>query len=502
MNSHDLGLDDEPVQQVALNAAQAEDAARQSVDFLAAMAMPDVFQYMFPPVFLAIWDWLISFVHKKRDFAQLAIGLPRGFGKTMLIKVFILYCILFTQKKFILIICGTQTKANNIISDISSMLEERNILAVFGNWKVGSITDRQDLKRFGFRGRNIILMGAGAQSDIRGITLENERPDVMIFDDIQTREDADSQIVSEKLETWMTGTAMKAKSPHGCLFVFIANMYPTKWSLLRKLKHNPTWTKFIAGGILANGESLWEDLQPVAQLKKEFANDLAMGRPEVFFAEVLNDENAAANNLVDISNLPSLPCQDGEPHQGNFIVIDPSNDKKNSDAVTIAYFEVFSGLPVAKIIKEGKLSPGETITESLKIALTHNCRVIAIESNAFQYSLLYWFNFITQQRGIAGIEPVEIYSGGYSKNSRILGMFKQLRAGEIFIHPDCSAPAFLQITQFNPLRADNTDGILDCLTYAPKVIEMYGHLVSAFTIIEEQEVGAIPLSNEVETSPW
>ena len=104
------------------------------------------------------------------------------------------------------------------------MLSERNVQQVFGDWKLGAETDRQDLKRFGFRGRNIILMGAGAASDIRGITLENQRPDIMIFDDIQTREDADSETVSKNLETWMVGTAMKAKSPHGCLFIFIANM--------------------------------------------------------------------------------------------------------------------------------------------------------------------------------------------------------------------------------------------------------------------------------------
>ncbi len=104
-----------------------------------------------------------------------------------------------------------------------------------------------------------------------------------------TRADADSETVSTNLETWMFGTAMKAKSPEGCLFVFIANMYPTKWSLLRRLKHNPTWMKFIAGGILADGTSLWEDLQPIAQLLREFENDLSAGRPEIFYAEVLND---------------------------------------------------------------------------------------------------------------------------------------------------------------------------------------------------------------------
>lgn len=494
--------EEDPVQEAVFNAQEVEKLAKESLDFLAALAMPEVFRYFFPPVFKSIWTWLLSYVHKVRDFSQLAIGLPRGFGKTMLIKIFILYVILFTRKQFVLIICGTQTKANNIIADIISMLQGANLKKVFGDWQLGAETNRQDLKKFGFRGRNIILMGAGAESDIRGITLENARPDVMIFDDIQTREDADSETVSSKLETWMVGTAMKAKSPHGCLFVFIANMYPTKHSLLRKLKHNPTWTKFIAGGILADGTSLWEDLQPISQLLKEFENDLAMGRPEVFYAEVLNDEHASVNNLVDLSKLPPFPYKDDDIHGGNFIVIDPATDKANADAVSIMYFEAYDGYPVCKEIIEGRLSPGDTIAQSLRIALTKNCRVIAIESNAYQYTLKYWFEFICAQRGIIGIEAVEVYSGTYSKNSRILNMFKQLLAGEIFVHPDCKAQVNLQISQFNPLKRDNVDGLLDCLAYAPKVIEMYGNLLLAGTIIEEQEFAGAKVYGELANSSF
>lgn len=510
-----LGFTDEPTNQeevqptfkeAAFKTSEVETNAKNSLDFLAALALPTVFKYLFPPVFQAIWRWLLSYVHKSRDFSQLAIGLPRGFGKTMLIKIFVLYCILFTKKQFILIICGTQTKANNVITDIVSMLNESNIKRVFGDWSIGCHTDRQDLKRFGFRGRNIILMGAGAEADIRGITLENARPDVMIFDDIQTRADADSEVVSTNLETWMFGTAMKAKSPEGCLFVFIANMYPTKWSLLRRLKTNPTWMKFIAGGILADGTSLWEDLQPIAQLLREFENDLSAGRPEIFYAEVLNDENASVNSNIDISKIPACPyeqeMQEDGIHQGNYIIIDPATDKANADAVSIGYFEVWDGKPVCREIIEGKLSPGDSIRESLKLCFKYNCTLVCIESNAYQYSHLYWFNFTCTQLGIVGINCVDIYSGQMSKNSRILGMFKSLLAGEIYISQAVRPAVFSQITSFNYLKTNNTDGILDLLTYSPKVIELYGEYILAGLTINLQEFGALPVRSEAETSPF
>lgn len=479
------------VEDIAADAQSVFDAAKKSLDFLAALALPLVYRYAFPPIFIQIWDWLTKIAHLVRDFSQIAIGLPRGFGKTLVIKLFVLYCILFTKKKFILITCETQTKANNIISDIADALNEPNIRRVFGDWTLAIETDRQDLKKFSFRNRVIILLGVGVDSSVRGITLKNERPDVMIFDDIQSRECAESQIQTEKLEREFMGTFMKAKSPHGCMFVFIANMYPTKWSLLKKLKYNPEWTSFIVGGLLADGTSLWEELQPTEQLMKEFKNDLSMGRPEIFFAEVLNDETASSNYLVDLSNLPPLPYYEGDAHGGNFILIDPATDKFGADAVSVGYFEVYNGLPVLRELEEGRMSPGETIRSALRFCLAHNCRLVAIESNAYQYSLGYWFRFICDQQGIYGIEAAEVYSGALSKNSRIITMLKAYAAGELFVDPKCRPAAHLQMTTFNPLKRDNTDGILDLLAYAPKVIELYSEYIQITSVVLNQDAGLI-----------
>ncbi len=510
-----LGFSSRPqgeIQEVSANITEISDGARSSLDFLAALAIPTVFRYLFPPIFQAIWQFLLSYISLPRDFSQLAIGLPRGFGKTMVVKLFVLYCILFTRKQFILIICSTQTKANNIIADIMGMLNERNIQRVFGDWRLGIITDRLDLKRFGYRGRNIILMGAGSGSDIRGITLENERPDLMIFDDVQSKEDSESQTVSEALETWLYGTAMKAKSPHGCTFIFIANMYPSKYSLLRRIKHNPTWIKFIAGGILSNGESLWEELQPLEQLLREYERDLHAGHPEIFHSEVLNDENASVNRAIDISSIPQnyFESEDSGLHQGNFIIIDPSNDKANSDLVAIIYVELFDGIPVVQECIEERLSPGDIVDTAIRIALLRNCRLIAIESNAFQYSLLYWFNRICNERGIIGIHPVDVYSGMLSKNSRILTMFKQLLpsatnptgAPEIYLSSRVRSQILSRITQFNPLKSNNIDNILDVLTYIPRVLECYGEFIGSSLTLEFQEFHSIPVLTETANSPF
>jgi hypothetical protein len=490
-----IGKAPEPVdevQQALLKSIEIEKAAKESMDFFAGLAMPLVFKYLFPKVFKAIWDWLILHAHKVRDFSQLAIGLPRGFGKTMVVKLFVLYCILFTKKKFILLIAGTQTKANNILLDICSSLSEKNIKTVFGDWKIAVDIDRQDMKLFSFRGRKIIIVAAGSQSDIRGITIENTRPDVIIFDDIQTREEANSEEVSDKLEQWMYGTAMKSKSPEGCLFIFIANMYPTKWSLLRRIKHNPNWSKVIAGGILADGTSLWEELQPIKQLLAEFRNDQSSGRPEVFYAEVLNDENASVNKSIDISRIPQNPYGSDELPQAQFIIIDPATDKPNADANSIGLFHLFDGKPVSKKILEGSFSPGKVVENSIRLCFESGCRLIFVESVAYQHTLCWIFNRELELAGISGIMVVPILPKGGSKNTRIMKMFPALLEGELLIGGDTWSQVISQITSFNPLKSNNTDGILDLLTYAQRIPLEFEEALANSQVYEMQEIAEAP----------
>ena len=496
LEAPEIEVEESKVQDVALETHQVIEHAKTSLDFLAALTMPTIFSFCFPPVFISIWLWLLSFVHKARDFSQLAIGLPRGFGKTSVIKLFIVYCILFTKKQFILVINDTAAKAENTISDVIDMLEEPNVKKVFGDWRLGIEKDTQEIKKFGYRGRNIIIAALGAGSSMRGLNIKNIRPDVMIFDDIQSRETADSEVLSTNLEKWLVGTAMKAKAPTGCLYIFLANMYPTKWSLLRRLKANPTWTKFIAGGILADGTSLWEELQPIEQLHKEFQNDLSMGRPEVFYSEVLNDENASSNNLVDFSKIPKYTRLEDTIPSGKFVLIDPSGNKNRSDETAISYNEVFDSVPVLRKLTHKRLSPGDTIRQALTYCLENNCKLVIIESVAYQASLCYWFNFICQQIGITGIECVEIHPGGYSKNHRILTMFKQLPAGEIEIHPEVFPEVSIEILGFNPLKTDNTDNILDLLAYLTKAVEMYGDLMMFTNEIYEQEFAGAKVIND------
>lgn len=451
-------------------------ACKNNLNFLAAVTIPTIFKFDFPPILMAAWQLLVDSADSlTKMFTQIALGIPRGHAKTTLVKLFIIYCILFTKKKFILVIGSTASNAENVVADVADMLNERNIIAIFGDWRLSREINRQDLKKFGFRGREIIIAAIGAGGSIRGLNVKHARPDVMIFEDVQTKECSESQLQSMALERWMIGTAMKAKSPSGCTFIFVGNMYPGTNSILKKLKSNPQWVKFISGAILNDGTALWPELHSFTDLVAELDNDISMGHPEIFFSEVLNDTEAGINSRTDLSKIKPWPYSEFDKPQGKFIVIDPAANKKGGDDVAIGLFEVYDGVPACREIFEENISPGNTIRKALYMALSNNCRLVAVESTAYQYSLLYWATEICTQLGITGIEFVDIYSGGYSKNSRITDMLKSLTSGEILLHDTVKQPIAFQIANWNPLKRDNVDGLLDLLAYAPRVIELYGY---------------------------
>jgi hypothetical protein len=489
-----------PEEEPKFDAAQVAQLCELDVNWLAGVAAPLMFMFCFPKVLLAAWQLLTQSATKTRDFSQIALGIPRGHGKTTLIKLFVLWCILFTKKKFILVISANAALAENILADVVDMLNEPNIIAVFGDWKLGQELNRQDLKKFGFRGRNIILAAIGAEGSLRGLNIKNDRPDVMIFEDVQTKECSISKVQSDALEQWIVGTAMKAKSPHGCLFIFCANMYPGPNSILKHLKSVPSWVKFIAGAILSDGTALWEELRPLSELIKELDNDIAMGHAEIFFSEVLNDTEAGINSRVDLAQIKAWPFQPEELPQGKFIVIDPSTGRLGGDDVAIGNFEVYDGTPGLVDIIEENLSPGNTIRRALLMALRSGVKLIAVESTNYQATLLYWFDVIATELGITGISFVEVHTGGLSKNARITNMLKGLTAGELLLHPHVRSRVIHQITNWNPLRKVNVDGVLDCLTYAPKVLELYGYAVATDMDASTLEAQAARVSGVEETS--
>lgn len=455
-------------------------SAQENLDFLASLILTDLYAYGYPPIFHAMWELICTAANAGAGKPKYALGIPRGFSKTIVLKLYVVWCILFSNRRFILVVCNTATLAENFLSDVTDMLNHSNIINVFGNWYAAGEQDTKSFKKFHYRGRDIVLAALGAGSSLRGLNLKFRRPDIVIMDDMQNRDEAANPEVAKELLVWMLGTLMKACDPHRCVFIFVGNMYPFEGSILRKLKHSAEWLSFITGGILADGNSLWPEHRSIDDLLTELRSDTEMGHPEIFFSEVMNDEESGTVSGIDVSKIPTCPEHlDEVQAQGGFIIIDPSLGKKRGDDLGIGAVLIYDGIPVLREVISEKMDPGVTIQKATLLALKYSMQLIVVEGGAYQATLIFWFNHVYQQLGIQGINVGEITTGGMQKNARIRDGLKMLlsqgpeKRPKIYLHKEARSAVVYQITQWNPLKTNNKDELLDIIAYIYKVIEIH-----------------------------
>jgi hypothetical protein len=479
--------------EISADVAEAQQLAKDDLNFLGALADPEEFNLSFPQFYLVLFSMLTAF---KSSVERYAIGIPRGFAKTTFIKLLCLWYILFSHKRFILIVGASEGLAVNTLSDICDFLGSSNIKAVFGDWTLDVEVNTQDMKVFYFRGRSIILRAIGAGTAVRGINRKNARPDVIIMDDIQKREDAENPELAKKLLTWVMSTLMKARSNKGCTYIYVGNMYPQN-CILAKLRDNSQWTSFIVGGILADGTSLWEELRPIEDLLAEYQSDTELGHPEIFVSEVLNNTDLAARSGLDLTAIPNIPdymlTTEGE---GSYIIIDPSSGKKQGDDCTIEHYTVIDGVDVFDNLEAGTFSPLETIELALKMGMRNNTRLICVEGVAYQSTLLFWFDHYCNLHGITGFEFKELSPKNRAKATRIKGGLLRCIKGEIMLHPRVRSLVISQATAWNPLLLNNVDDIIDPLGYTAEVRELYPDLiVKQIFDVDAEDVPVVHSSN-------
>lgn len=479
--------EDELEQEFLYNSDEVKALAESDMDFFGALVCPEDLTYEFPDFYVVVWQTIVTSLMGIRDFSKFALGFPRGHGKTMVVKLMVIFAILFTKKRYVLVIGANQAKARAIISDVCDMLDSPNIQTLFGNWRYQLETNTQDLKKFSFQGRDIILEAAGQGTSIRGSQQKNSRPDFMIFDDAQTQECSNSITESVQFRNWFLGTALKAKSPKGCTFIYIGNMYKDIEAMpgsniyncmLRNLKKSPGWLSFVVGAILEDGTALWPELHPVEQLLDEYAQDLELGQPEIFFAEVLNDPRAQTSLYIDFKKVVKREDNPDDLHQGNYIVIDPATSKQTPDKLIIGYFELYDGVPNYKECHEGKWTGPQTVHYAIDLALKRQCSLILVEDTAYQFTLCEWFQFVLEQMGIQGILVEPMSNKGISKNARILSYFKSLMAGETTTSPHTHAKVVNQAAAFDPLTINNLDDILDAGEMGVRAPKEFAHQIA------------------------
>lgn len=466
--------------QISVSLSEAYERGRVDINFFAALCIPEVCVFTLPPFYVAVWTLLITRNPEDIDkLLRFALGLPRGHAKTTFIKILITWLIVYDKAKFILIVCSNSDLAELLLADIHDILSSPNITSIYGDWSNSLAIDSADTKKAAYHGRSVSLVARGWSAGIRGLNLQNERPDLIFCDDVQTRKNDESPTERQNLLNELVGTVFKAIAPRGLrTIIYVGNMYSEE-CLLNKFKKSSSWISMVTGAILENGQPLWPELFSLKDLMESYYHDEALGLAHVWFAEIMNDpKNIALSLLPHPIPDSDLDLEDLQDPDGAFLTIDPAGFRKTSDDNVIAAHLKYDNKGYVVETIKGILDPAQLIESAIALAIKWNCCLIGVEDTGYQQTLGFWLSFYIKKYNITGLTVVPLKPHGRSKESRIRLFIAELYKQSYYLtDPTTRRDYVWQASLYKVGKNDNKDDLLDAIAYGLDVRNEYWHLI-------------------------
>lgn len=190
---------------------------------------------------------------------QLAIAAPRGEAKSTLVsQLFVLWCIVTEQKKYVVIVMDSIDQAYPMLEAIKAELGfNPRLKADFPDasgggkiWQAQTIVTANGIK----------VQVAGSGKKLRGLRHGSHRPDLVVLDDIENDEQVRSPEQRDKLHQWLTKTIMPLGSAGGKLDIIYIGTILHYDSVLSRTLNNPLWrtARFKAMVEMPTNMVLWD----------------------------------------------------------------------------------------------------------------------------------------------------------------------------------------------------------------------------------------------------
>ncbi|MHB2033905.1 MAG: hypothetical protein ACYCVE_11120 [Gemmatimonadaceae bacterium] len=170
-----------------------------------------------------LWSWVMAI--KKGETAQPFVGIwPRGGGKSTTAEAASVALGVRGRRGYCLYVRETQPQADKSVGNIAALLESPSIARFYPDHaerKVGKFGNSKGWRREQLRTAGGFTVDAlGLEVASRGVKVEEQRPDLIIFDDIDGLHDSPAA-TAKKIET-ITKSILPAGS-NDCVVLFIQN---------------------------------------------------------------------------------------------------------------------------------------------------------------------------------------------------------------------------------------------------------------------------------------
>jgi hypothetical protein len=389
-----------------------------------------------------------------------------------LAKLAVIWYFLFSKYRFIVYLSNTAQVAISACQDIMKFMQSDNFKSVFGEIKFEIKQEGNGLWKFQLGKKTCILRALGAEQQVRGINIDNQRPQVAIVDDLEDPEEIATEVLFEKLKNWFYGTFMKCMDQFDNKIVQIGNMVASK-CLIKAHCESPYWYSMRYGALLSNGTPLWPDLWPIWRLREDLQEYITEGKIDIWYAEMMNYPMAPGSGVIKPNEITYLPSPlPGEQLYG-FITIDPAISQKNWAHKAAIWVHVFDGehWHVPENVSGTGMDPLVLFNETMKLAFKWGIHIVGIESQQYQAALKPVFEYLCSMQGFEYMQFKALLHYN-SKAQRIASWAAMLKKKE-YVLPTGNFELTTELLAFNPAKKENEDDNIDCCAFGPQMISQY-----------------------------
>jgi len=464
------------VDPVGMDSNEIVNALHLNASFFINFYMAEELTHSVPQFHIDSWNLITA-----EMIAYIALALPRGHAKTTLAKLCAVWYLLFTPIRFIVYVSNTLTPAAESCKTIVDFITSENHLAVFGpcRWEV-----RQEGHGFykfwmtvpdghgGFKEKYVIIKALGAGQQVRGLNVNNERPQLAIVDDLEDNENTATPELQKKMRLWFFGTFIKALSRKNHKVIYIGNLLNNQSLIYYMCEKSEVWFSRRFGCLLSNGEPLWPDLWSFEAIREDFKEYQRAGLTALWFAEMMNMPMAEGQALIHPDDITYQPIVLPGEHKIAFITVDPAFSAKEwaNDSAVVVHAYIAERWQIAEIVS-GKFSLEQLYAILSELCLRWRTRVVGIEKGPLEAGLKVIFELmgkLSQQK----FEIYEVPHKNRSKTERLAAWCAAL-CKQVWTLTEGDITVTQQLVAYDPLKKQNVDDIIDACAMGIMMTEMY-----------------------------
>lgn len=436
-------------------------AAQDSIFFCRQM-LPDTYRQPFAIFHPDVWNLLEDLAHR-----QIALKMFRGSAKTTILRTFCLKRACYGISRTILFVSASQAHAVRSVQWLRGRIERNKQIQYFYRLAPGAKwTDEWLEIQHRVLGITINIIAAGMTGQIRGINIDDYRPDLVICDDPNDEENTATPEQREKSSNRFFGSLLQSLTPateNPASKIVLLQTPLADGDLIDICTKDPTWASREYGCFDDDGESRWPDRFPTSTLQSQKQSHAQRGELKLWLREM--EVTIVADELMDFRPdwLQYWHTLEAEARIPCFLAIDPVPPPSDREAMTGLQTKDFEALSVVgyhqggfyllETSKNRGHQPDWTIAEFFRLASKWRPIKVRVESIAYQRTLNWLLDReMRERRTFYTIEPI---TDRRKKRHRIVQAFSPIASkGMFFVHPT-QTDFIEQFTHYPQLKHDD-----------------------------------------------